>query len=170
MSYKKHYDKNKEAINAKKKKEWRTENKAHVKEYNRQYYQRNIEAELAHARDYRLKNAEVINAKQRVRYWSSLERIQALKMRNDAKVRRQEQQAERDQNRIENKAARERRLEEQRQNANLRRRLGEERASIDNERVTRLAEKELSSKNRIYLLRQLARQKRLERSNSSRGP
>lgn len=169
----KHYYKNKEALNAKKQ-EWRAENADHLRTYSQQYYQRNIEAELAHAREYRLKNAETIAAKQRARYWDSPERIQAREMRDEAKVQRQEQQAERDRKRIEQKAARERRLEEQRrrieQNAILKRHLREERASIDSERVTRLAEKKLSIKKRIYLLRQLARLRTLQASKSNRGP
>ena len=189
---------NKEAANAKKK-VWRSENAAHVKEYHQQYYQRNQEAMYAHSRKYRLKNpevtrqyhrqyrlqnAEAIAARRRARYLESPERILEAAAREERRTSRAaekderqrmraaekaERQAERDRNRIENKAARERRLEEQRKNADVRRRLEEERASIDKERVTRLAEKELFSKNRSYLLRQLARQKRLESSSSSRG-
>lgn len=150
----------------------------YVRAYNKAYYQKHREqrkarylesperARKAAAREERraLRAAEK-DERQKLR---DAEKDERQKMRDAEKDKRQEQ-------RVQEQRIQEQPVEEQRrhaeESAESRRRLREERASIDRERVARLAEKEQSSKDRIHLLRQLARQKRLGYSNpnSSRG-
>ncbi|KAH0373987.1 hypothetical protein KCU65_g434, partial [Aureobasidium melanogenum] len=131
------------------------ENRDAIREYHRQYRALNAERiQIANAKYYQ-KHKEAINTAKRFRYRAEKENA----LSEEEKAERAEAKAERAKVLAE-KAGHKRLRDENRK------RLAEEQASIDREHVERLAEKERSISDRVTLLRQIARQKRLEGSNS----